>query len=257
MDPVDTKPHNDLPVALVTGGAVRVGRSICERLAGDSFRMAIHYNGSRQAADDLVGKLADVGSKADSFCIDLTRPGATNKLVEKVIETTGRIDLLVNNAAVFVSDDGKMTDLAMMKVLNMDVPAKLVEIVTPYLIETGGSVVNIADLAGFVEFPRFKAYSLTKKNLLSLTFRKALELAAHGVRVNAVCPGTVLFPKWYSPEKRQEVIDGIPMGREGTPQDIAGAVAYLSTAQFVTGQTLSVDGGRLAALMKQHTDHQL
>ncbi len=250
MDPVGANPPVDLPVALVTGGAVRVGRSICERLAVDSFRVAIHYNGSRQAAADLVGKLADLGLKADSFCVDLTRPGATGKLVEKVIGTTGRIDLLVNNAAVFVSDDGEMTDLAMMKVLNMDVPTNLVELVTPYLIETGGSIVNIADLAGFVEFPRFKAYSLSKKALLSLTFRKALELANRGVRVNAVCPGTVLFPEWYSPQQRQEVIDGIPMGREGTPQDIAGAVAYLATAPFVTGQTLSVDGGRLVALMR-------
>ena len=251
MDPVVAKTPVDLPVALVTGGAVRVGRSICERLAMDSFRVAIHYNGSRQAADDLIGKLADLGLKADSFCFDLTRPGATGKLVEKVIATTGRIDLLVNNAAVFVVDDGEMTDLAMMKVLNMDVPTRLVELVTPYLIETGGSIVNIADLAGIVEFQRFKAYSLTKKALLSLTLRKALDLATHGVRVNAVCPGAVLFPEWYSPQKRREVIDGIPMGREGTPEDIAGAVAYLATAPFVTGQTLCVDGGRMAALMRQ------
>jgi len=102
-----------------------------------------------------------------------------------------------------------------------------------------------------VEFPRFKAYSLTKKNLLSLTIRKALDLATRGVRVNAVCPGAVLFPEWYSPTMRQEVIDGIPMGREGTPRDVAGATAYLATAPFVTGQTLCVDGGRLVALMKE------
>ena len=252
MNPTGAKTPVDLPVALVTGGAARVGRTICERLAKDSFRVAIHYNSSRQAADDLVGKLADLGLKADSFCFDLTKPGAMDKLVENVIGTTGRIDLLVNNAAIFVSDDSEMTDLAMMKVLNMDVPTRLMDLVTPYLIETGGSIVNIADLAGFVEFQRFKAYSLTKKALISLTFRKALDLATRGVRVNAVCPGAVLFPDWYSPKMRREVIDGIPMGREGTPQDIAGAVAYLATAPFVTGQSLSVDGGRLAALMKEH-----
>ncbi len=257
MNHAGTKTPVDLPVALVTGGAVRVGRSICERLAGDSFRVAIHHNGSRQAANDLVEKLTDLGLKADSFFADLTQPGATGKLVEEVIGTTGRLDLLVNNAATFVSDDGEITDLAIMKVLNVDVPTRLVELVTPYLIESGGSIVNIADLAGLVEFSGFKAYSLTKKALLSLTLRKALEFATRGVRVNAVCPGAVLFPEWYSPTMRREVIDGIPMGREGTPQDIAGAVAYLATAPFVTGQTLSVDGGRLVALMKEHTDHQL
>jgi pteridine reductase len=234
--------------ALVTGGAVRVGRAICERLASDFSHIAIHFDRSADEAEELAAVLVSQGARAATFEVDLTLPGTSARLVERVAAWCGRLDLLVNNAAAFVADEGDLAALARMKVLNIDAPASLVTAAEPWLERTGGSIVNIADIAGFRAFAGYKAYSRTKRALLALTLKMAGELAPRGIRVNAVCPGAVLFPEWYTEERKAAVLRRIPMGVMGSPGDVADAVAYLASAGFVTGQAISVDGGRMLVM---------
>lgn len=233
------------PVALVTGGAVRVGRAICLALARDGFRVAVHYNSSEREAEELAQELERHGPGHGLLRSDLTRPGAAAKLVESAIARFDRLDVLVNNAALFFDDQGSINDLARMKVLNYDAAASLIDAAAPELVRSRGSVVSIADVAAYQELSRHKAYSRTKAALLDLTHRKALALAGLGVRVNAVCPGTVLFPESYEPPRRRRIVEQIPLGRAGTPDDVAQAVVYLARAGFVTGQVIAVDGGRI------------
>lgn len=233
------------PVAIVTGGAVRVGRAICLALARDGYRIAVHYNSSRDDAEHLGAELESIGPGHALLQRDLTRPGAGARMVEEAIAQLGRLDLLVNNAALFFDDEASINDLARMKVLNFDAVAALIDAVAPELVHNRGSVITIADVAAYQEMSRHKAYSRTKAALLELTHRKALALAPHGVRVNAVCPGTVLFPESYGDERRERIVERIPLGRAGTPEDVAGAVVYLAGAGFVTGQVIAVDGGRI------------
>jgi pteridine reductase len=233
------------PVALVTGGAVRVGRAICLALARDGFCLAVHYNSSEQAVEALSAELESLGSENVAFKSDLTRPGAPAKLIKSAIDRFDRLDLLVNNAALFFDDQASMNDLARMKVLNFDAVATLIDAAAPELVRSRGSVVTIADVAAYQALSKHKAYSRTKAALLELTHRKALALAALGVRVNAVCPGTVLFPDSYDESRRERIVDQIPLGRAGTPEDVAQAVVYLARAGFVTGQAIAVDGGRI------------
>ena len=237
-------------VAIVTGGAVRVGRAITLRLARDGYRVVVHHFGSEAAARAVMAEIEAAGGSAEAVRLDLTAPGAPGRLVEEVARRAGRLDLLVNSAALFVADDAPLGDLARMKVLNADAPAALLDAAAPHLEATRGAVVSIADVAGFVPFRGRRAYSATKKSVLALTARRALELAPRGVRVNAVCPGAVLFPDWYPAELKARVLAGVPLGRMGAPGDVADAVAYLAGAAFVTGQVLSVDGGRLLALLQ-------
>ncbi|MBW2275986.1 MAG: SDR family oxidoreductase [Deltaproteobacteria bacterium] len=233
------------PVALVTGGAVRVGRALCLALGRDGFRVAIHYHSSERAAADLAGELGRSGADAGVLKSDLTRPGAAVKLVEDTIARFDRLELLINNAALFFDDHASMNELARMKVLNFDAAAALIDAAAPELVRSRGSVITIADVAAYQTLSKHKAYSRTKAALLDLTHRKALALATLGVRVNAVCPGTVLFPESYGESRRKRIVDQIPLGRAGTPKDVAQAVVYLARADFVTGQVIAVDGGRI------------
>ena len=237
---------NTKPVALITGGAVRIGAAICRTLS-QKYSIALHYNSSSTQAESLQAELTDKNAAVVLFQADLTRPKACKKLADAVVNKLGQIDLLVNNAAVFYKDDAELFKLAKMKVLNMDAPEHLINALVPRLKKNGGSIVNIADIAGICEFTNYKAYSRTKKELLTLTRRQTVFLAENNIRINAVCPGTVQFAAHCNDEEKKRIVEAIPMKKIGRPQDIADAVWFLANSTFVTGQIITIDGGRLAA----------
>ena len=229
------------PVALVTGGAKRLGKFITESLLV-SHHVVVHYNNSSEAAEILRANHPQLLS----IRADLTLPGAPAKLIENVVEQTGQLNLLVNNAAVFFSDAAELVDLAKMKTLNLDAPVKLIESARPHLSKTHGQIINIADIAAIQNFSQYKAYSRSKAALLEYMASHALPLAREQIRVNTICPGLVL-PS--SSQRDSDTLDTlqqqIPLQRIGHPEDVSSLVAFLASSSFITGQVIAVDGGRL------------
>lgn len=223
------------PVALVTGAGVRVGAAIAHDLARHGWTVAGHYR--THAPRGLAAALQ----------ADLAAPDGPARLAVAFRERFERLELLVNCAATFDAAPLEETDAALFDAqmhLNARAPLLLAKALLPLLRRSGGSIVNVADVGGgLVPWRRFAAYAASKAALVRLTECLALELAP-AVRVNAVAPGTVLFPEAYTASQRRALASRIPLGREGTPEDVAAAVRYLAGAPFVTGAVLPVDGGR-------------
>jgi pteridine reductase len=239
----------DGKVALVTGGARRVGAAIVRRLHAAGARVAVHYRGSEADAKELEADLeaARAGSAA-RIRRDLLEPGAAEALVAEVIERLGRLDVLVNNASIFYPRKiGKIEPRHWDELVgsNLRAPLFVAQAAAPHLKQARGAIVNITDIHADRPLKGFALYSVAKAGLAALTRSLALELAPE-VRVNAVAPGAIAWPddgKFDNAERRR-IVATTPLGRIGSPEDIAQAVHYLATAPFVTGQTLAVDGGR-------------
>ncbi len=254
----DVDPHR--PVALVTGGAIRVGRAIVLALGAAGYRVWVHHHGSTDAAQELRAKHADTGSGGvlELARADLTQADARRELCSKILDPSGpaggRLDLLVNNAASF--EDGPFlertdADLERVLALNLVAPVSLCRHLAPALARApGGSIVNILDVAAFHPWRRYLDHCTAKAGLWMATRALAVELAP--IRVNAVSPGTVLWPEGprFGPdsEHRAQVLRRIPLLRIGRPEDVADAVLFFARSSHVTGQNLAVDGGRLAAV---------
>ncbi len=224
-----------MKIALVTGAGVRVGRAIAEDLARNGYRVAAHYR-SHRPPRRLVALQAD-----------LATPDGPDALARAFRERFDRLDLLVCSAAAFDARPLAATDAAAFDAqldVNARAPLLLARALAPLLRRCGGSIVNVADVGGgLVPWRGYAAYAASKAALVRLTECLALELAPR-VRVNAVAPGTVLWPASYSTARRRELARRIPLRRAGTPRDVAEAVRYLAGAPFVTGVTLPIDGGR-------------
>jgi pteridine reductase len=222
-------------VALVTGAGVRVGRAIAEALGADGWDVAGHYH--RHPPPPGVVPLR----------ADLAAADGAERLSRAFRERFGRLDLLVNSAAGFEARPLAATDAAAFDAqmdLNARAPLLLARALLPLLRRARGSIVNVADVGGgLVPWKGFAAYCASKAALVRLTECLALELAP-AVRVNAVAPGTVLWPERYGAASRRALAARIPLGRAGTPDDVAAAVRYLASAPYVTGAVLPVDGGR-------------
>jgi NAD(P)-dependent dehydrogenase (short-subunit alcohol dehydrogenase family) len=245
--------RHDGPVALITGGAVRIGRAISRRLAL-THRVAVHCNGSESAGRELIAILRDSGYSAALFRADLCVPGSCGPLLDEVLSTFGRLDVLVNNAALWCDDTADLMMLARMKSLNIDAPLRLIQAALPHLRANRGNIVNISDIAGIAQFTKSVSYSRTRAALLRETSGMTLALAESGVRINTVCPGTVLFAAPVDDEARRRIREGIPLRRIGTPEEIADLVAFLAGADFITGQIIAVDGGRLLRCGEEKTN---
>ncbi|HZJ56264.1 MAG TPA: SDR family oxidoreductase [Myxococcaceae bacterium] len=237
-------------VTLVTGGAIRLGRAIVQALAEDGATVAVHHHGSADAAQALVAELRSQGRRAQAFRADLGDDAQLSSLVTEVERALGPIQVLVNSAARFTRAPFLDTDGATLDAewrLNARAPFLLTQAVARGMVERrDGVVVNVLDIGGaFVPWRNYAAYCMTKAALHMLTQVLALELAPH-VRVNGVAPGTVLPPEWLGPEEREQLRSRIPLARLGTPEEVAATVRFLvSGPEFITGQVIAVDGGRI------------
>ena len=237
-------------MAIVTGSARRIGAVVAEHLHQRGLGVVVHYRSSAESATALVKRLeARRPGSAVAVAADLADEAAPGRIRDAALETFGRINLLVNNASSFYPTpleraeprhwDDLMTS-------NLRAPYFLSQACRPQLESYGGAIVNLVDIHGLVPMQRHAIYSQAKAGLVMQTRALARELAPE-IRVNAVAPGAILWPESeHSPEAGAEILGRIPMGRAGSPEDIAGAVAFLGLdAPYVTGQVLAVDGGRL------------
>ncbi len=233
-------------VALVTGGAVRIGRTLALALAGRGARVAIHYGSSADAAAMTVAAIHDLGGHAEAFQADLRDHASAGDLIDKAAQRMGRLDLLINSAATFTRAEIAETTESLWDShfsVNLKAPFFLAQAFARHLgTERAGQIVNIADWRAVRPDPRCLAYSLTKAGIVAMTKGLALALAPN-IRVNAIAPGAILPPPGRDESYLQQLGESLPLRRHGSPGDVAAALLYLATAQFVTGQVLFVDGG--------------
>lgn len=238
-------------VALVTGGAKRVGRAIVERLADAGYDVAFTYLSSAGEAEALADDLRARGRSAAAIRADLTRlPEAVDAIERGFRPVFSRLDVLVNSASLYTPADLAATDLALSRKLmaiHYEAPLLLCQRFAADLRRTRGHVVNMVDLLAERPWPKFLAYCASKAALMNLTLSLARELAPD-VTVNGIAPGVVEWPDDYPEPERQKYLKRVPLARPGTPQDVAAAVHYFCTAgTYVTGQILHLDGGRSIA----------
>ncbi len=235
-------------VALVTGGARRLGRAFVEALAGKGMRVAIHHGASAKEADALCAVLVAKGVDAATFAADLRDAAAASALPDRVVAQFGSLDVLINSAAVMERLSVADTSIAHWDAilnLNLRAPFFVARSAAPHLAHAHGTIVNIADLGGLEPWSNYAAHSISKAGVIMLTKVLATALAPN-VTVNAIAPGTVLVPDDYDGAKRDFLSETTPLKRLGTPQDAVNAMLYLvEHGDFVTGETLVVDGGRV------------
>lgn len=240
--------ENKLPgrVALVTGAAKRLGRTVALRLAAEGADVAVHYGKSAAEARELVSEIEKLGRRSATFSAELTSVPAIQKLVADVAAHFGHLDILVNSAANFLETKfGSTTEQSWDASLdtNLKAPFFCSQAAAPHLAKSGrGAIVNFADIGGILGWREFLPHSLSKSGIILMTRVLAKELAP-AVRVNAIAPGTITMPG-DPPEWQQDFIRLAPLHRSGRPEEIADAVLFLLTAEFLTGQTLILDGGR-------------
>lgn len=230
--------------ALVTGGARRLGRAMALALADAGADVVVNYHTSQDAARQTVAEIEARGRRALAVQADVARGADVRALVAAIERELGRLDIVVNSASLFertpVLD---ITEAEWDRVLdvNLKAPFMLSQAAAPLLARDGGVIVNLLDLSAFQPWSGFAHHAVSKAGLLHLT-RVLARALAPDVRVNAIAPGTVLPPSGHDGEDGS---DRRVLRREGRPDDVADALLYLVRSDFVTGETIVVDGGRM------------
>ncbi len=240
-------------VALVTGGGRRVGRAICQALADAGCDVGVHCRTSIQEAEQLAAQIRAAGRRAAVVRADLAEPVSWAGVVGETADALGRLDILVHNAAVFPdlgADDLASFDIArwdgVLRV-NLSAVAGLTHHAAPLLVSGGhGRIITLCDIASDRPWPSRLAYSVSKAGLVALT-RGLARAMAPDVLVNGVAPGIAEFPQGTPTDEQKRLVSRIPLGRAGRPADIAAACRFLAESEFITGQILTVDGGRSLA----------
>lgn len=234
---------------LITGAAKRIGRAIALALAERGADIVIHYHRSEDAARETAREIEARGVRALALQADLANVREIERLIERAADALGRLDILVNNASVFFRTPfGSITEEQWD--LNLDVNLKAPFFCAQYAArfmreQGGGKIINIADWAGFRPYAGYIPYCVSKAGLIALTQVLARTLAPT-ILVNAVAPGPVLLPEDYGEDEIRAIIEGTPLKRLGSPEDVVRAVLFLiEGSDFITGHTLVVDGGRL------------
>lgn len=230
-------------VVLVTGAGHRLGRAIALNLARAGAHIAVHFHAAGEEAQEAVRQIQAMGVDAEAFPADLRDPAQIPSLIEAVVRRFGRLDGLVNAAAVMrVTRWHELTPEQWDEILalNLRAPMFCTQAAARHMEE--GVIVNIADGSALKPWPDYLAHTVSKSGLVALTRALALALAPR-IRVNAVIPGPILKPVHWEEERWARLIRRVPIGRAGTPEEVAHAVRYLMEADYVTGAVLIVDGG--------------
>jgi NAD(P)-dependent dehydrogenase (short-subunit alcohol dehydrogenase family) len=237
-------------VALITG-AKRIGAVVAQELAKRGADVAVSYARSKKEADDLVASITSMGRRSAAFQADLTNPDACADVVNKAAATFGRLDVLIPMASVYVATPFDKLNLAEWdRTINVDLRSTFLCAIAavPHMRKQGGGrIVTFSDWLPRSGRPRYEGwlpYYVAKAGVMALTEALALELAADNILVNAVAPGPILAPPETTADDHQKVADATPLGRWGGGLEIAKAVLAFIDSDFITGETLRVDGGR-------------
>ena len=233
-------------VALVTGAGHRVGRAIALALGGRGMRVAVHYNAAADGARETVRLLREMGAEGKEIAADLGVAEAAGELIGKVTGHFGGLDVLVNSAAVMIRTPfGEVTPHQWDAIiaLNLRAPFFLSQAAAPFLKAARGAIVNIADLAAFETWPAYMPHGISKAGVVDMT-RALARVLAPEVRVAAVAPGTVLLPDDWSEEGAEHLRATTPLERNGNPKDVTDTVLFILDSDYLTGETIIVDGGR-------------
>jgi 3-oxoacyl-[acyl-carrier protein] reductase len=232
-------------VALITGAAKRIGRDITLRLAAEGAAVVVNYATSKAEADAVVREIGAGGARAMAIQADVSKRADVDRMFAAVEREFGRLDILVNNAGIFFQAEFEsLTDEQWDRIMDANLKSQFLcaQAAAPIMKRNGrGRIINISSLGGLLAWPSYTHYCVSKAGSIMLTRCLARALAPE-ILVNSIAPGTIQFP---GEPPDEEYIRRVPLHRTGTGNDIAGTVAYLATADFVTGQVIAVDGGRL------------
>jgi NAD(P)-dependent dehydrogenase (short-subunit alcohol dehydrogenase family) len=231
--------------ALVTGGAHRVGGAISLALADRGCNVVVHFHTSAALASETASKIEERGAKCLTVQADLSQRSQVLALFETIDQAKWDVDILVNSAAIMEAEDLLSADEdAWARTIDLNLKGAFfcLQQAAERMQAHGGLIVNITDIAAHRPWPRYPIHSISKAGLEMLTQVAALRLAPN-IRVNAVAPGPVAKPASMSQSRWQEITNELPLKRSGDPQDVAQAVLFLVDNDFITGETLFVDGG--------------
>lgn len=237
----------DDAVVLITGAAVRVGRATALALADTGAHVAFTYLSDDEPWQETSAAIEARGVRAMALQMDVRETERPREVASAVIAAFGHIDLLVNNASIWLSSPFLEIELEAWQAsldVNLTGPFLCAQAVAPYMLERqSGHIINITDLSAFQPWPNFAHHAASKAGLVALTRVMAVELAPH-VRVNAIAPGTVLLPPDADEEKVRWAKEKSLLERIGSPEDVARTVIFLSEMAFATGAVYFIDGGR-------------
>lgn len=237
-------------VAVITGGAVGIGRACSEVLSKSGFRVAVLYHNSVDAANDLIKKLnADGELNAIAIKVDVTNAVSVQNAFDRVMKIFGRVDVLVNNAGIAMNKlliD--MSDKEISDIIDTDFKGVVYcsRAVQPLLSKSGGgAIINISSVWGVVGAAMETVYSGAKAAVIGFTMALAKELGYSGIRVNAVSPGMIDtdMNSAYSADEIAEIIENIPLGRMGSALEVAECVKFLAVNEYITGANIEINGG--------------
>ena len=233
-------------VALVTGAAKRIGRSVALRLAAEGADVIVNYRSSKTEADDVVARITAMGRRSIGVQGNVAKRSDVLALFATVEKEFGRLDILVNNAGIFFSAQfEQMTEQQWDTILDTNLKSQVLcsQAAAPMLRRSGqGRIINFASLGGLLAWPAYTPYCVSKAGVIMLTRCLARALAPE-ITVNAIAPGTISF-SGDAPEIAEDFIRRAPLRRTGGPEDIEEAVIFLARSPFMTGQVIVVDGGR-------------
>ena len=233
-------------VALVTGAAKRIGRSVALRLAAEGADVIVNYRSSKAEADEVVARISATGRRAMAIQGDVAKRTDVLALFGAVEREFGRLDILVNNAGMFFpAKFEELTEEQWDTILDANLKSQFLcsQTAAPMLRRSGhGRIINFASLGGLLAWPAYTHYCVSKAGVIMLTRCLARALAPE-ITVNAIAPGTISFPG-DAPEIAEDFVQRAPLRRTGGPEDIDEAVIFLAKSPFITGQVIVVDGGR-------------